>query len=142
MFGLCQLRRKSWKSIVEPPSLWGSPRLPRYCSAPRPTQRPDWRKSSVYKTPKDVAAFDQYYVSTHAPLAKKMPGLRSYEVSSGPVGLPVDAGGVQLVAILEFDSADAIRAALGTPEGKAVAADLANFADGGVDLMIFDSKPA
>ena len=63
-------------------------------------------------------------------------------MSSGPVGLPVDAGGVHLVAILKFDSADAIRAALGTPEGKAVAADLANFADGGVDLMIFDSKPA
>lgn len=97
---------------------------------------------AIYKTPKDVAAFDQYSVSTHAPLAKKLPGLRSYEVSSGPVGLPVDAGGVHLVAILEFDSADAIRAALGTPEGKAVAADLANFADAGVDLMIFDSKPA
>ena len=97
---------------------------------------------AVYKTPKDFAAFGQYYVSTHAPLAKKLPGLRSYEVSSGPVGLPVEPGGVHLVAILEFDSADAIRAALGTPEGKAVAADLANFADGGVDLMIFDSKPA
>ncbi len=97
---------------------------------------------AIYKTPKDVAAFGQYYVSTHAPLAKRLPGLRSYEVSSGPIGLPVDAGGVHLVAILEFDSADAIRAALGTPEGKAVAADLANFADGGVDLMIFDSKPA
>ena len=95
---------------------------------------------AIYKTPKDVAAFDQYYVSTHAPLAKKMPGLRSYEVSSGPIGLPVDAGGVHLVAILEFDSADAIRAALGTPEGQAAAGDLANFADGGVDLMIFDSK--
>jgi uncharacterized protein (TIGR02118 family) len=97
---------------------------------------------AIYKTPKDVAAFDQYYVATHAPLAKKIPGLRSFEVSSGPVGLPVDAGGVHLVAILEFDSADAIRAALGTSEGKATAADLANFADGGVDLMIFDSKPA
>ena len=32
---------------------------------------------AIYKTPKDVAAFDQYYVSTHAPLAKKIPGLRS-----------------------------------------------------------------
>ena len=56
--------------------------------------------------------------------------------------MPIDAGNVHLVAILEFDSAEAIRAALGTPEGKATAADLANFADGGVDLMIFGSKPA
>lgn len=97
---------------------------------------------AIYKTPKDPAAFDKYYASTHAPLAKAIPGLRNYEISSGPVGMPVDAGNVYLVAILEFDSAEAIRTALGTPEGKATAADLANFADGGVDLMIFDSKPA
>ena len=97
---------------------------------------------AVYKTPKNAAAFNRYYVSTHVPLAKKLPGLRNYEVSSSPVGLPIDPGGVHLVAILGFDSADAIRAALGTPEGKAVAGDLANFADGGVDLMVFDTKPA
>ncbi len=95
---------------------------------------------AIYKTPKNIAAFDKYYFSTHVPLAKKVPGLRNYEVSSGSVGLPIDPGGVHLVAILEFDSADAIRAALGTPEGQAAASDLANFADGGVDLMIFDSK--
>ena len=97
---------------------------------------------AIYKTPKDAAAFDKYYVEIHAPLAKKMPGLRSFEVSSGAVGLPVEPGAVHLVAILEFDSAEAIGAALGSPEGKATAADLANFADGGVDLMIFNSKPA
>lgn len=97
---------------------------------------------AIYKKPKDTAVFDKYYAETHVPLAKALPGLRSYEISSGPVGMPVDAGNVYLVAILEFDSAEAIRTALGTPEGKAAAADLANFADGGVDLMIFDSKPA
>jgi uncharacterized protein (TIGR02118 family) len=97
---------------------------------------------AVYKTPKSAEAFDRYYSSTHAPLAKKIPGLRKYEVSSGPVGLPVDAGGVHLVALLEFHSVDAIRTALGTAEGQAAAADLANFADGGVDLMVFDTKPA
>ena len=97
---------------------------------------------AIYKKPKDSAAFDKYYAETHAPLAKAIPGLRNYEISSGPVGMAIDAGNVHLVAILEFDSAEAIRAALGTPEGKATAADLANFADGGVDLMIFGSKPA
>ena len=97
---------------------------------------------AVYKTPKSAEAFDRYYFSTHVPLAKKIPGLRKYEVSSGPVGLPVDPGGVHLVALLEFDSVDAIRSALGTPEGQATAGDLANFADGGVDLMVFDTKPA
>ena len=97
---------------------------------------------AVYKTPKSAEAFDRYYSSTHVPLAKKIPGLRKYEVSSGPVGLPIDSGGVHLVALLEFDSADAIRAALASPEGQAAGGDLANFADGGVDLMVFDTKPA
>jgi uncharacterized protein (TIGR02118 family) len=97
---------------------------------------------AVYKTPKSAEAFDRYYSSTHVPLAKKIPGLRSYEVSSSPVGLPIDSGGVHLVALLEFDSADAIRAALASAEGQAAGGDLANFADGGVDLMVFDTKPA
>ncbi len=95
---------------------------------------------AIYKTPGDAAKFDAYYYSTHVPLAKTIKGLRSYEVSTGAVGLPVDPGQVHLVAILTFDSAAAIGAALGSPEGQATAGDLANFADGGVDLMIFDTK--
>ncbi len=97
---------------------------------------------AIYKKPRNATAFDTYNVTTHAPLAKTIPDLRSYEVSSGAVGLPIDPDGVHLVAILGFDSADAIRAALGTPEGQAAAGDRANFADGGVDLMIFDTKAA
>ena len=97
---------------------------------------------AVYKTPKSADAFERYYSSTHAPLAKKIPGLRKYEVSSGAVGLPINSGGVHLVALLEFDSVDAIRAALASPEGQAAAEDLGKFADGGVDLMVFDTKPA
>lgn len=95
---------------------------------------------AVYKTPKDIAAFNRYYFSTHVPLAKTIPGLRSYEVSEGGVGLPAEPGSVHLVALLEFDSRDAIMQALGTPQGQATAADLANFADGGVDLMVFETK--
>ena len=39
----------------------------------------------TYKTPTDPKAFDKYYAETHIPLAKKLPGLRKYEVSQGPV---------------------------------------------------------
>ena len=95
---------------------------------------------AVYKSPKSVAAFNDYYFAKHAPLAKKIPGLRAYRVSDGPVGLPAEPGGVHLVAILEFDSVAAIQQALASPEGQATAADLGNFADGGVDLMVFDTK--
>ena len=36
----------------------------------------------IYKTPKDVAAFTGHYFETHVPLAKRLPGLRKYEVNS------------------------------------------------------------
>ena len=39
----------------------------------------------VYKTPDDVEAFDRHYFGVHAPLAKKLPGLRKYEVSARPI---------------------------------------------------------
>jgi len=93
----------------------------------------------TYKTPKDPAAFDRYYAETHIPLAKKLPGLRKYEVSQGPVAGPAGAG-VHLVATLTFDNMAAVQAALGSAEGKAAAGDLPNFATGGVDLVFFDTK--
>jgi uncharacterized protein (TIGR02118 family) len=95
---------------------------------------------ALYKTPADAAAFDKYYYSTHVPLAKKVPGLRKYEVSTGPVASGQGASGLHLVAVLTFDSVSAIQAALETPQGKATAADLGNFAQAGVDLLIFDTK--
>jgi uncharacterized protein (TIGR02118 family) len=97
---------------------------------------------ALYRTPKDKAAFDRYYHETHVPLAKKIPGLRRYEISDGTVAGPEGPSNVHLVALLHFDSVDAIKAAIGTPDGQAAAGDLSNFADGGVDLMFIDTKPA
>lgn len=97
----------------------------------------------IYRTPKDPAAFDRYYAATHVPLAKKLPGLRSYEISRGAVTAPGGgASGVHLVASLGFDSVEVIGAALGAPEGKAAAGDLANFADGGVELLVYETADA
>ena len=96
---------------------------------------------AVYKKPKSAEAFNAYYFAKHVPIAKRLPGLRGYRVSDGPVGLPADPGGVHLVALLEFDSAAAIQKAFASPEGQATVADLSNFADGGVDVMTFDVKP-
>ena len=97
---------------------------------------------ALYKKPADVAAFDQHYISTHIPLAKKIPGLTKYDISKGGVGTPSGASDIHLVATLYFDSMDSLKAGLGSAEGKAAAGDLANFADGGVDLYLFDTKEA
>ena len=47
--------------------------------------------------------------------------------------------GVYLVAVLEFDSMEAIGAAMASPQGQATAADLANFASAGVDVLMADT---
>ena len=95
---------------------------------------------ALYKKPQDVAAFDRYYYSTHVPLAKTVPGLRSYEVSTGAVASGTGDSGLHLVAILGFDSMAAIQQALGSPQGQATAGDLANFGQAGVELLMFDTK--
>jgi uncharacterized protein (TIGR02118 family) len=94
----------------------------------------------LYKTPKDTAAFDKYYADIHIPLAKKLPGLRKYQVSEGPVATPAGPSGLHLVAILTFDSMAAIQNAFGSAEGQAAAADVPKVATGGADLMFFDTK--
>jgi uncharacterized protein (TIGR02118 family) len=96
----------------------------------------------MYKTPKDAAAFDKYYAEKHIPIAKKIPGLRKYEVSHGPVVTPAGPSGYHLVALLEFDSLAAIQSGFGSAEGQAAGADVANFATGGVDIVMFDTRPA
>jgi len=95
---------------------------------------------ALYKKPADAAAFEAYYYSTHVPLAKTLPGLRSYEVSTGSIGTPAGEAPLHLVAILGFDSMAAIQAALTSPQGVATAGDLGNFAQAGVDLLMFDTK--
>jgi uncharacterized protein (TIGR02118 family) len=96
---------------------------------------------AMYKNPDDKAAFDRYYYGVHVPLAKTIPGLEAYEVTRGAI---VGAGGspvpYHLIVALSFSSLAAINAALASPQGQAVAADLGNFATGGVDLYLADTE--
>lgn len=95
---------------------------------------------AIYQQPANPAEFDRYYFKTHVPLAKTLPGLRSYEVTRGDVMGMAGKHGTYLVAILEFDSMAAIGAAMSSPEGQATAADLANFASAGVDVMMGETE--
>lgn len=94
----------------------------------------------LYKTPTDSAAFDRYYFETHVPIAKKIPGLRKYEVSQGPVATPAGACDVHLVATLHFDDLAAIQRAFSSAEGQAAARDVQKFATGGVDMLLFENR--
>lgn len=93
---------------------------------------------ALYRTPADPAAFDRYYRDVHVPIAKKVPGLRRYEVSHGVIGMLGGRSPYHLIAVLTFDSAAAVQAALTSPEGQATAADIGNFATGGVEIHFAD----
>ena len=96
----------------------------------------------VYETPRDPAAFDRHYREVHVPLAKKLPGLRRYTVSRNAA--PVRGGApFYLVAELDWDDMDALRAAFASPEGQATARDIAELVpDGGIRSMIFELNDA
>ncbi|OJY67930.1 MAG: ethyl tert-butyl ether degradation protein EthD [Sphingobium sp. 66-54] len=81
----------------------------------------------LYPPQPDPAAFKAYYVATHIPLARKLPGLLALRYS-----FDVQGGGGEspYFCVFEADFADgaAVGAAMGSAEGQAVAGDLQNFA--------------
>jgi uncharacterized protein (TIGR02118 family) len=95
---------------------------------------------ALYHPPADPAAFDAYFATVHVPLAKKIPGLRSAEMSTGPVGTPEGPAPYHAVGILTFGSMADLQAGLATPEGEATVADVANFATGGVTVLVFEHR--
>ncbi len=96
---------------------------------------------AMYGIPTDREAFDRYYFDKHVPIAKTIPGLRQYEITRGSITTPDGIAPYHLIAILTFDSVAAVQAGLASAQGKATADDLANFATGGVELMIAETAP-
>lgn len=90
-----------------------------------------------YGQPTDPTAFDAYYTTTHRALADKIPGVASWRAGhcASPDGSQPDH---YLIAVLEFDTTDALHAGLGSPEGQAAVADIANFATGGATTAVID----
>ena len=95
----------------------------------------------IYRTPADPAAFDAHYHAVHVPLAKRLPGLRRYDVSRRPILTPAGGDTPYLIGTLHFDDLAAIRAAFATPEGRACAADRRVLApnDADVQMYLFDT---
>ena len=90
----------------------------------------------MWETPSDPEAFDRHYRETHIPIARKLPGLRRYTLGrdiSTMRGEPY-----YMVADLEWDTMDELRAAFASPEGQATAADAARLQElAPVRRMIF-----
>jgi uncharacterized protein (TIGR02118 family) len=96
----------------------------------------------VYRTPADVEAFRRRYFETHAPLAKRLPGLRRYEVSDGPIACRGASSDAYMIATLHFDDMAALRSALASEEGQACGTDRQRFAPDpfSFQMFLFESK--
>lgn len=89
----------------------------------------------MYNHPTDVDAFEKYYAETHIPLALKIPNLSSLELTKF-LDTPEGKAQCYRMAELCFNSAEDMQSAMASPEGQAAAADLQNFATGGVTFLI------
>lgn len=90
----------------------------------------------LYGHPTNVLAFEAYYANTHLPLAATMKGVEKVEYTkflSAPDG---SQAAYSCMAEFWFTSPEALQATMGSAEGLATAADLANFATGGVKLLV------
>ncbi|MEP7235994.1 MAG: EthD family reductase [Ignavibacteriota bacterium] len=96
--------------------------------------------TAIFKKPEDAAAFDAHYENVHAPLMKKVPGMRKMEVTRFSKMLtPANAllsEQPYMQCTMYFDDKDAFKAAMATEENKAAGTDLMNFAGPLVSMVI------
>jgi len=101
-----------------------------------------YQLTALYNQPEDPAAFDKHYDTVHAPLAKKLPGLKRYTISHPGPDPEGNAPAYYLVAVLEWDDEATAGADLSGEVGQAAVADLANFAGAGVTLLTGETHEA
>ena len=93
------------------------------------------RLTVLYGHPQDPEEFDRYYREVHIPLARQMRGLRGWTVGKCQAVKPGDEPLYYLIVGLYAESRADMEAILGSPEGQATVADLANFASGGATFL-------
>ena len=81
----------------------------------------------LYPPPTDPDHFRSYYEDTHLPLVARFPGLRGHRYSFD-VAAAADESPYFCVFEAEFRDGAALGAAMGSPQGQEVAADVPNFA--------------
>ena len=90
----------------------------------------------LYGHPVDTDAFEKYYSETHLPLSATMKGVEKLELTkfiSAPDG---SKAAYYRMAELSFSDGEQMQQTMASPEGQATTADLANFATGGVTMII------
>lgn len=94
----------------------------------------------LYPTGQDVRKFRPYYEQTHATLVAKLPGLKASRYSFNIKGAGDAAAPYYCVFEAEFADDAAMAAALQSPQGQAVVADIGNYATIPPTIVHYDVK--
>ena len=98
-----------------------------------------YRVTITYNQPTDPAAFDEHYTTKHLPLVRQIPSVKkfAYGKCESLDGNPPAAYGH---AQLYFETKEEAGQAFASPQGQNAAADVANFATGGVTMLFSDEE--
>lgn len=90
----------------------------------------------LYNEPTDPAGFEDYYFDHHLGIAARIPNVTRVETAKAaatPDGSPLP---YFRMAEIWFNDLGTLQNSMGSPEGQATVADLANFATGGAKVFI------
>lgn len=93
----------------------------------------------LYPTPADAATFDRRYRDEHAAMVRDHLGMARFQAFR-VTGSPGGPAPYHLVAHLEFDSAEQMRAALASEGGKATAAHAVEISTGGPPVFLVTER--
>lgn len=89
----------------------------------------------LYLHPDNADAFEKYYFESHLPLVEKVEAIVRSEFTKFLPNPDGSAAAYYRMAELYFAGPAEMQQALGSEEGKAMAADLPNFASGGATII-------
>jgi uncharacterized protein (TIGR02118 family) len=90
----------------------------------------------LYGHPKDPAEFEKYYAETHMPIAAQIKDVRRFELAKVTEAPGGGAPAFYRMAELYFDDPQHMDRVMATLEAQKTVADLANFATGGVTVLV------
>ncbi|CAM5785890.1 EthD family reductase [Castellaniella caeni] len=100
-----------------------------------------WKLLVLYSPPASPDEFRRHYVEVHLPLVAGLPGLLashySFDVRTADASSPYFC-----IWQGDFESAEAIVAAMQSPQGQKVQADAAAMATGGIVIMQYQARLA
>jgi uncharacterized protein (TIGR02118 family) len=90
----------------------------------------------LYGHPTDSEVFENYYANNHLPIAAKMTGHEKLELTKFLNATDGEKPPYYRMAEFWYSNIESMQVAMSSPEGKATAGDLSNFATGGVTLLV------